>query len=392
LILISKVERMDTKAVRRAKRLVTKEPADPAAYRALAEALMEADGRGEEAVAAARRAVELAADDPQNQLALSEAFRHRLEWAASEGPLLAAIALDPDDVINRINLGMVRVRLGRSAEAVPDLELCLDYGAEAIETVLHHLERCGIPSPVDRLYRSLVAELGRADLSVPGAAGDDPALLGEQAEVALRLAVTLGQDKATTMAARRRAKALAEAVLAVDHRHGTAREVLRQLEVIDGVAFELYGNPEQARRQGRDLDELGERITVLAGRVEQGNPDPGLIVELLSAHTEAAARCSAAGLVAEGAELAGIITEALDAVRAECAADPDLRGRMAAAFVAGGLSAEYPELFGWLSAGHDSKIDGAEDRRPGEAQGRVGSSSDRRPRRSDAPPGRLGSG
>ncbi|GLY77183.1 tetratricopeptide repeat protein [Actinoallomurus iriomotensis] len=321
-------------------------------HRLLAEILLELDGRGGEAVSAARRAVETDPADHWNHYTLYRALSARLDWAACEEPLLAAVALVPDDPDYRLFLGLLRVRLGRSPEAVPDLQAVLDGqpGPGVLRTLIEYLESCGIPGPVRTTYERCAVRLGRPDLSVPGAAGTDRTLLREQAEVALRLSTALGQDEPTTLAARERARALAEAVLAVDRRNKTAKAALKRLATFEDIPLSLYAAPDTAREHGRTLTDLGERISALAARLETEPGDPDLVVRLLRTTLDARDLCTSIGMTETREQLTALAASALTTLREHWRPEPEERRQLADALDAAGLAREYPAFHHWLLA------------------------------------------
>jgi tetratricopeptide (TPR) repeat protein len=173
--------------------------AEPVALRA--QALMDT-GRGEEAVAAARHAVELAPDDPDQHCALGRVLgdlddEPETKEAAKQA-FLAALALDPDHVRSRFELGtlrmlafqdypraeeeflritipdpsgertaclgQVRFLQGKWDQALADFETALAMPMrtpQALEIVVGTLEYFGAPEPFRDVYEHCVALLGR---------------------------------------------------------------------------------------------------------------------------------------------------------------------------------------------------------------------------------------
>ncbi|MBO0806570.1 MAG: tetratricopeptide repeat protein [Nocardiopsaceae bacterium] len=215
------------------RRAVELYPDQPVCLVNLSETLHAATPGSAEALEIAERATAI---DPGYAWAFRLAGKIHLatrHYAEAERWTLQALANDPGDWQAVLQLGLARAGLGRfdeSREQVRDtLRLRPDPGV--IDTVIEHIERCGIPAELAEIYQMALAALGQPDLSSPGSAGSDPELLARQAQLAARL-----HKPNASPEAKRQAAALADAVLANDPGNADARYV-RALALISAEDY-----------------------------------------------------------------------------------------------------------------------------------------------------------
>jgi len=339
------------RAARVAQQLIDRYPDEDLGYFRMAEALLARKMYAR----AERYAEEAVARDPMdasNHALLADVREQVHGLAAAEEPLRVAADLEPERPEHRIRLGLLRVRLGRAADGVPDLEAALRLGAgeDQMRLILDLLAGLGLPEPVRPLYRAVSYLLARPDLSEPGAAGRDPALLAEQAAIARRLAVPIGQDEPTTRAAWRLSRELAEAVLAAEPGNAAAREALEALALSESMPYELYADREKAAAYLASVRDLTRRITDAYGVLGAG-PTADAMCELFRAADELLRVVEAAGAwdtpgVREGIE---IVTRGVSETRARWLPGPGEAEAVAAVMADTGLVEQFAAFYRWLA-------------------------------------------
>jgi tetratricopeptide (TPR) repeat protein len=344
-----------------ARRLIALFPGDVAGYWRMATLLFGQDRLGE-AEPYLRKALEIEPGDAELHERLGTVLMDRLDWAGALAPMERAAAIEPENAFHLFRLGLVLTRLGRAPEAVSPLTAALDLGlgAEECETIVTLLETYGLPSPVRPVYRRACDLLGRPDLTVPGAAGRDKALLQAQAEIAERLAMPVGQDEATSRESWELARTLAECVLAGQRRNRNARKALEILEGHRDVPFALYSDPEAARRHGARLTELGRRFTA-AGAALAEQPDVTRLEEVFAVAGELSRTFEAAGMKGgpDETEFSRALLEMVEELRGGWRPSPAEAARAARSFEASGLAAAFPAFHRRLTTGR-ADLDGHE--------------------------------
>ena len=106
-------------------------------------ALLELTGAIDDALQWARRAVEVAPVSAHAQRTLGKVALADGKLDEALGAFLVAERLEPDNLGNHFNLGLVYTRLQRPGEAIPELERCVPdpaLGPRATD-LLHQLGR-----------------------------------------------------------------------------------------------------------------------------------------------------------------------------------------------------------------------------------------------------------
>jgi len=136
--------------------VTTKRPANTRAWSNLAQALM-AEGRADDAMTAARTALQLDPDFPDAHIHLGHALAARREYAAAERHYADAVRLNPDSSEAQNNWGAVLADQKRYADAEPHyveaLRLTPDY-AEAMNNLAVVLMNRGEFDRAEALYRA----------------------------------------------------------------------------------------------------------------------------------------------------------------------------------------------------------------------------------------------
>jgi tetratricopeptide (TPR) repeat protein len=217
-----------------ARRAVELYPGSTPVLMNLAIILNEVSRPSAEALALCVRAITI---DPDFAMAYQLAASIHLDLrhhAEAERLTLQALRNDPADPWAMIQLGMARAALGRFDESRDDVMAALRAGPSAgtVGQVIEYAESCGIPGHLAEIYGMALAARGQADVSRPGAAGEDPELIAAQGRLAKRMYTRgAGQE------AHRRSAELADAVLAVDPHNADARWV-RSKELHEAGQFE----------------------------------------------------------------------------------------------------------------------------------------------------------
>lgn len=349
-------------AAQAAQRLIDGYPDEDMGYFRMAMVLLEQQNYAE----AERYAEEAVSKDPydaDNYALLGDARERAHGLAAAEEPLAKAVELDPQSPGHRIGLGVLRVQLGRPLDGLPDLRAAVDLGADEgqLRLMLDAMASLGLPDPLRGLYRTVSYLLAQPDLSEPGAAGTDHELLEQQADVARRLAVPLGQDEPTTRAAWRLSRELAEAVLAVEPDNRTAQEALKDLALSEGRSFALYSDTRRSEAYVAALRDLADQLRDAYDAVEK-DQTPETMRNLFKVAGDMLR-------VIEQAEdwdsplsqkLIKDLTESISQVRAQWRPGPDEAQAAAEAFAEAGLVTEFADFYRWLSdeaSGPDGKTE-----------------------------------
>ncbi|MFC6021238.1 tetratricopeptide repeat protein [Plantactinospora solaniradicis] len=139
------------------------DPSAPVAWQQLAEVLSYLPERGDEAVAAARRAVTLAPEDADMHATLGDALLTAFgDGPAAEAGYLTALALAPEDGGIRLRLGLARLQIGRLDDARDDFVegLRREASLRHVSTVGMTLRLLGVPDRYAELYASVCAAMG----------------------------------------------------------------------------------------------------------------------------------------------------------------------------------------------------------------------------------------
>jgi tetratricopeptide (TPR) repeat protein len=185
----------------------------------LADVLNQVTAGSAEALALVGQALTADPDYVMAYLVASDIELGVARYAEAERWALHALRISPEDPAAVLSLGLARAGLGRFEESREQVgtALRMNPGPNKIDQIIEHVECRAIPDHLAELYRMMLAARGLPDLSRPGAAGDDPALVAAQGELVYRM-----YSLHATPAGRRRAGELAEAVLAADpaNQHG----------------------------------------------------------------------------------------------------------------------------------------------------------------------------
>ena len=299
-------QQRDAEAEPCARRAVRIDPHRPQAYTMLAKILNELD-RLDEAWDMAEQALSLAPDhaDPY-QVIITVAGRTG-GWDRAESFTLEALRQHPQLSLLHGWLGMIRAGQGRTDEARREFATALATTPEPsmLDCVAGLMELTGVAATsLADVYARICQVRGLPNLTVPGAAGTDPALLARQAEVAERCyhasLLEHGTEEQFAIAGE-----LVAAVLVADPANQLARFVRAQLlrdardyaaalPVATALLAEGFERAELHRVIVHCQDELGAEPETLAGLdiAEARYPDdawfPAFHAQLLFTHGDPA--------------------------------------------------------------------------------------------------------
>lgn len=168
-------------------------------------------------------------------------------YAEAERWALHALRVAPENPDAMLALGLARAGLGRFEESRDQVAAALrgNTSPNKIDQAIEYVECRAIPEHLAELYRMMLAARGLPDVSEPGSAGDDPALLAAQGKLAYRMYSLHAED-----AGRRRAGVLAAAVLAADPTDQHARYVRSRVLSDQERYAEALPLAEQLHREG----------------------------------------------------------------------------------------------------------------------------------------------
>jgi tetratricopeptide (TPR) repeat protein len=205
-----------------ARRAVELYPGNVTCLETLADVLRQVTHGSAEALELTRRALEINPEYAAAHRLAGEIHLSLAQYAEAERWLLRALAITPEDPWTVVHLGLAHAGLGRFDESREQVTAALRLRATPgmIRQVIEYIETRAVPAHLAEVYRMALAAVGRPDVSVPGAAGDDPGLLAAQGKLAWKMYSRDADDDG-----HRRAGELAAAVLAADPRNPDARYV-----------------------------------------------------------------------------------------------------------------------------------------------------------------------
>lgn len=209
-----------------ARRAVELHPDNVSCLETLADVLRQVTHGSAEALELTRRALEVDPEYAPAHKLTGEIHLELAQYAEAERWLLRALAITPEDPWTVLQLGLAHAGLGRFDESRDRVTAALRLRATPgmIRQVVEYIEVRALPGHLAEVYRMALAALGRPDVSVPGAVGDNPALLAAQGKLAWTM-----YSREADAAGRRRAGELAAAVLAADPGNPDARYVRARL-------------------------------------------------------------------------------------------------------------------------------------------------------------------
>jgi tetratricopeptide (TPR) repeat protein len=230
-----------------ARRAVELYPDDVTCLTTLADVLEGVTTGSVEALTLVERAITIDPDYAFAYLVAGRIHLDALQYLEAEHWTLEALKITPADPGAVLQLGLVRAGLGRfeeSREAVV-AALRIDPQPARIDELIAHVEFLAIPDHFAEIYRMMLVGRRLPDLSHPGAAEEDPALIAAQGALADRM-----YSRQATAEGLRRASELADAVLAVDPGNQHARHVRSQTLSDSGRYAEALPLAEQLMAEG----------------------------------------------------------------------------------------------------------------------------------------------
>lgn len=230
-----------------ARRAVELYPDDVTCLTTLADVLAGVTNGSVEALALIENAIAIDPDYAFAHLVAGRIHLDALQYVEAENWTLQALKITPTDPSAVVQLGLVRAGLGRfeeSREAVI-AALHIDSQPERIDELIGHVEFLAIPDHFAEIYRMMLGARGLPDLSCPGAAGQDSALIEAQGALAERM-----YSRNATAGGLLRASELAVAVLAADPDNQPARHVRSQMLSDAGRYDEALPPAEQLLAEG----------------------------------------------------------------------------------------------------------------------------------------------
>jgi tetratricopeptide (TPR) repeat protein len=230
-----------------ARRAVELYPDSSACLVTLADLVGQVTPGSAEALALVRQALTV---DPDYVMAFQVAADVELGaagYAEAERWALQALRVAPENADAMLTLGLARAGLGRFEESRAEVVAALrgNTGPNKIDQAIEYVECRAIPDHLAELYRMMLAARGLPDVSEPGSAGDEPALLAAQGKLAYRM-----YSLHATKAGRRKAGVLADAVLAADPTDPDARYI-RSRTLSDAERYdEALPLAEELHREG----------------------------------------------------------------------------------------------------------------------------------------------
>ena len=294
----------DAEARPHARRALEIDPHLPQAYTVLAKILNGLDEL-DEAWELAEHALSLAPEYDEPYEVLITVAGRTGGWDRAEAFALAALRQHPQLSLLHSWLGLIRSGQGRDDEARREFGTALATNPQPsmLDCVAGLMELTGsaVTSLAD-IYHRICQVRGLPDLTIPGAAGTDPELLGRQAEIAERSyhASLLVNGTHVHLAA---ADGLLDAVLAVDPANQRARFVRAQmlrdagryadaLPIALALLDEGFDRDELHRVIVHCQDELGQDVLASLERAESRYPDdawfPVFHAQLLFIHGDPA--------------------------------------------------------------------------------------------------------
>lgn len=197
----------------------------------LADVLKRVQAGSAEALALIDQAIAIDPEYADAYLVAGQLHLDVIRYAEAERWFLRALAITPDDPGAVLKLGLARAGLGRFDESRDAVMTTLRMDAQPanLKAVIEHVEYRGIPDHLAEIYRMALTALGRPDLSIPGAAGNDPELIAAQGKLIHRM-----WSLHSTPEGERKASELVETLLAVDPKNQDARYVLSRIHDSNG--------------------------------------------------------------------------------------------------------------------------------------------------------------